>query len=385
MRYRKTRDGLLEVSVIGVGTYAYAGVYGRKDPAGIARVLRSAYDLGVTMFDTGPGYGGAEVALGQAIKGMRTDVVISTKVPACQGGVACSYATIMEACDKSLERLGTDYIDLYQIHFDDGVTPVEDAVRAFEDLKAKGKIRAYGIGHVLAERAREYLESGAPSTVMGELSAVSRAYYTRMLPLLRTNKADYIGFSLTGRGLLTAYPPDREHLAPDDIRQMDAVFDGERRRSALRIRDKLGEVGRNLGATSAEVAIAWAISRERVLTGLVGPSTPDHLEEDLRAAELNLDKAAWEHLDDFLLREATSLATLLRKEITDILESDITDTESGASRLIYAMEGLSDLDLAREEDLVSAMGKVIKIMKSTEGGLSALDAIRRDLLRHVGI
>ena len=119
--------------------------------------------------------------------------------------------------------------------------------------------------------------------------------------------------------------------------------------------------------------------------GTFGPSTPGHLEEDIRAAELKMDKAAREHLDGFLTREAANLATLLRQEITDILESDITDTESGASRLIYAMEGLSDLDLAREEDLVSAMGKVIKIMKSSEGGLSALDAIRRDLLGYVNL
>jgi aryl-alcohol dehydrogenase-like predicted oxidoreductase len=385
VEYRKTRDGLLEVSVIGAGTYAYAGVYGRKDPAGIRRVLRSAYDLGVTMFDTGPGYGEAEVALGEALRGKRTDVVISTKIPACQGGVACSYTTITNACDQSLKRLGTDYIDLYQIHFDDGVTPVDEAIRAFEDLKAKGKIRAYGIGHVSAERARQYLEQGAPSTVMGELSAVSRVYYARMLPLLKTGRADYIGFSLTGRGLLTGDPPARKHLAPDDIRQMDAVFEGQRRKSALRIRDMLAEMGRDLGATSAQVAIAWAVSREHVLTGLVGPSTPDHLEEDVRAAELKLDKASIEHLDGFLVLEADNLATLLRQEISDILETDLTDTETGASRLIYAMEGLSDLDLAREEDLVSAMGKVIKIMKSTEGGLSALDAIRRDLLHHVSI
>jgi aryl-alcohol dehydrogenase-like predicted oxidoreductase len=383
MQYRKTRDGLLEVSAIGIGTYACAGVYGRKDAGTVREVLRAAHDRGVTMFDTGPGYGEAEVVLGEALGHVRAGVVMSTKIPACLGDIACSYANIMEACDRSLERLGTDYIDLYQIHFDDGVTPVDEVNKAFEDLKAGGKIRAYGIGHVSRERAEEYIDKGSPSTVMGELNAVSRGYYARMLPLLRKTGAGYIGFSLTGRGMLTDSPPAREGLTPDDIRQMDAVFAGERRRSALRVRDEFGSVGRDLGATSTQVAIAWAIAKEGVLTGLVGPSTPDHLEEDLRAAELKLDEAAMNHLDGCLGEEAGRLATRLRDEVVGILESDITDTESGASRLIYAMEGLAELDLAMEEDLVSLMGKVIKIMKSAEGGLSALDAIRRDLLHHV--
>jgi aryl-alcohol dehydrogenase-like predicted oxidoreductase len=107
---------------------------------------------------------------------------------------------------------------------------------------------------------------------------------------------------------------------------MDAVFAGERRQSALRVRDEFRKVGRDLGATSTQVAIAWAIAKEGVLTGLVGPSTPDHLEEDLRAAELKLDEAAMNHLDGCLGEEAGRLATRLRDEVVGILESDITDT-----------------------------------------------------------
>jgi len=266
LHYRRTKDGLLEVSEIGIGTYAVAGVYGKKDPGSLKEVLRAAYDRGITVFDTAPVYGGAEELLGEALRDVRREVVISTKVPAGLGGVSCSYDTILGACEKSLERLATDYIDLYQIHFDDGVTPVADVVRAFDDLKAQGKIRTYGVGHVSAERAARYAKEGSVSTVMGELNAVSRNYYLKMLPLLRKSGAAYIGFSLTGRGVLTAVGLTREDLSTSDIRQMDAVFAGERRLSALRVRDEFKRVGHEIGATAVQTAIAWAMPRSSALS-----------------------------------------------------------------------------------------------------------------------
>ncbi len=383
MRYRRTGDGLLEVSIIGIGTYALAGVYGPKDRESMMEVLRAAYDRGVTFFDTAPAYGEAEEVVGKVLEGVRGNVVISTKVPACLGDVSCSYDTITSACDRSLERLKTGYIDLYQIHLDDGKTPVEEVVRAFEHLKTQGKIRAYGIGHVSPERAAEYLEKGSPSTVMGELNAVSRSYYAKMLPLLKRSGAGYIGFSLTGRGMLTEASVERSSLSAGDIRQMDAVFAGERRRSGLMVRDEFRRVGRDLGATAVQVGIAWAISQPGVLTGLTGPSTVEHLDEDIKAAGVGFDSALAGRIDAFLADEGARLAQSLTEEVTNILGAEITDLEHGASSLIYAMEALAELDLATDEDLVSKMGTVIKIMKSGEGNLASLDAIRKDLLNYV--
>jgi aryl-alcohol dehydrogenase-like predicted oxidoreductase len=383
MRYRRTSDSILEVSVVGIGTYALAGVYGLKDPDGMKRVLRSAYDRGVTFFDTTPAYREAEVLMGEALRDIRTQVVISTKVPACLGEVSCSYDTITSSLAESLERVKTEYIDLYQIHFDDDRTPVDEVIRAFEDLRDQGKIRAYGIGHVSPQRAAEYVEKGRPSTVMGELNAVSRNYYVKMRPLLRRSGVGYIGFSLAGRGMLAEPSVERSDLSPGDIRQMDAVFTGERRRFALRIRDEFREVGRDLGASAVQVAVAWAISQQGVLTGLVGPSTVEHLDEDVAAADLVLEPSVMQHLDAFLDEEAASLAASLAEEVLSILQTEITDLERGASSLVYAMEALTELDLAADEDLVSRVGSVIKIMKSGEGGLAALEAIRLDLLNYV--
>lgn len=380
MRYRHTADGLLEVSVVGVGTYSAAGVYGRREPAALGNLLRAAYDRGVTFFDTAPAYGEAEDLVGDALKDIRKKILVSSKVPACLGDLSCSYETIVAGCDKSLKRLNTDYIDLYQLHFDDGNTPVEEVIRAFENLKDRGKIRAYGIGHVSQERVAEYVDKGSPSTLMGELNAVSRNYYLKMLSLLEESDTTYIGFSLTGRGLLTEDPLERRRLSPGDIRKIDAAFAGEKYRSALRIRDEFLNVGRDLGATAVQVAIAWAISQRQVLTGLVGPTTTAHLDEDIIGAEVEVDSPVMAHLDAFLDGEAGRLAAVLADEVRSILAAEITDTQQGGSSLIYVMEGLADLNIAGDEDLVSKVGSVMKIMKSGEGDLAALNAIRKDLL-----
>jgi hypothetical protein len=183
--------------------------------------------------------------------------------------------------------------------------------------------------------------------------------------------------------MLTAVGLTRKDLSPGDIRQMDAVFAGERRRSALRVRDEFKRAGRDIGATVVQTAIAWAISQESVLTGLIGPSTVRHLDEDISAADMELDSSLKESLRSFLAEEGARLAACLEDEIISIIEKGITDVEQGASSLIYAMEGLAELDLVNEEELVSNIGTVMKIMKSGEGDLSALESIREDLLNHV--
>jgi hypothetical protein len=204
-----------------------------------------------------------------------------------------------------------------------------------------------------------------------------------MLPLLRESNAGYIGFSLTGRGVLADDAVTREDFSQGDLRRMDAVFAGERHKSALRVRDELSRVGRDFGAGPVQMAIAWALAQEGVVTGLVGPSTQLHLEEDVEAAGLRLEESLLIHLASFLGREEENLRRALKTEIITILGSEITNLNEGASSLIYAFEGLSELNLATDEELVSRIGLVLKIMKGGEGDLSSLESIRKDLLSHV--
>lgn len=381
MDYRHTPDSIIRVSEVGIGTYALAGVYGEKDNDEFRAMLRRAFDLGVTFFDTAPVYGNAEEVTGETLADVRQDIVISTKVAARMDSASCSFDNVVTSCEESLKRLRTDYIDLYQIHFDDGRTPTEEVVRALEHLKTSGKIRTYGIGHVSIDRAREYVEQGSISTVMGELNAVSRTYYCKMLPLVRAMGGGYIAFSLTGRGVLAGKIGGRDGFSGQDIRRIDAVFAGERLRSVLRIRDGLAEIGRRIDATSAQVAVCWALAQEGILTGLVGPSTVAHLEEDIEASRLELPASLLAELAGMLAEEECRLDRALSGEVRSILEKKITERVD-ASALIYAIEGLADLDLAPEKELIVHIGSVMKMMKG-EGDIAVLESVRRDLLDYL--
>jgi aryl-alcohol dehydrogenase-like predicted oxidoreductase len=382
MKYRYTRDRSLRFSEIGLGTYALAGVYGRKDPVEFARVVKRALDLGVTCFDSAPVYGEGERLLGEVLAGVRKEILLSTKVAAgVDKGFSCSFDAIVASCDESLGRLKTDYIDLYQIHFDDGKTPTEEVVRAMEHLRAAGKIRAYGIGHVSYERAAEYLTAGKVATVMGELSAASRKYHAKMVPLIRKHGVGYIGFSLTGRGVLTGAVNGRDGLEEGDIRTMDALFAGAKLASALKIKAAFAQASASLGATPAQIAILWALAQEGVVTGLVGPSTVAHLEEDAGASDLEPPASLIRELDAFVASEEARLQGDLRKEVASILKEPMTDV-SQAPKLIYALESLSELELAPEEDLIGCFKQLLAVM---HGGADAgvLEALRGQLLRYV--
>ena len=152
------------VSRIGFGCYALGGAYGSGDPWSWVDLIREAYRLGVTFFDTADQYGSAEEVLGRAVEPFRDQVTIATKVGVTDGGGRdTSPEHVRRSCEASLRRLGTDHIELYQIHFDDPSTPVADTVGALEDLKERGLIGHYGVGHLPLPRVREYARVGSPA------------------------------------------------------------------------------------------------------------------------------------------------------------------------------------------------------------------------------
>lgn len=382
MKYRQTGDGSLSVSEIGLGTYAVSGVYGAKDGIEFERSVRRALDLGVTFFDTAPTYGDAEATLGKVLSPVRDRVVISTKVAAgLEEGFSCSYKSVVASCERSLGNLRADRIDLYQIHFDDGSTPPEEVIRAMEHLKTSGKIKCYGIGHVSYERAEDYLSKGRITTLMGELSAAAPKYHRKMLPLLKKHGAGYVGFSLTGRSVLTGAVTSRAEFAPDDLRQMDALFEGEKLKSALRIKDRFADLGRQIGATPAQMAIRWALGQEGVVTGLVGPSTVAHLEEDVAASDLAVPPEIERELEACVASEDPRLRGALRAEIASIVGRPITEAQQ-IPRLAYALEGLAELNLAPEQDLIAHFKRLIAVTQGA-ADVSSLEDLRADLTRYL--
>jgi aryl-alcohol dehydrogenase-like predicted oxidoreductase len=362
------------ISEVGVGCYALSGAYGTKDVDEFKRMLRRAYELGVNFFDTAEAYGDAEQILGGTVKPFRREVYIATKV-GVRGGLKpnLSGSYIKRACEESLERLQMDSIDLYQVHFDDPDTPIEETVGALEELVREGKIRRYGVGHLPVERVEDYFKAGKVFSVLMELSAVARESRKRLLPLCRAHGVGAIAFSVTGRGLLTGIR-ERPQFEPGDIRNIDPLFQRERFRSGLRVAEKLAELGERYGRTPAQLAIAWVLAQSGVLCALTGPSTATHLEENVGGSGFALDPDELQELEAFLAQEDAWLEREQRSSLKQILLNPLPQEPFQAFvDLVYAVETALLLGLTSEK-------KILPLAQELYGMRKALDETSRPKL-----
>jgi aryl-alcohol dehydrogenase-like predicted oxidoreductase len=359
MEYRTYRGE--ELSAIGVGCYAVGGVYGAKDPEQFIPMLRRAAELGVTFFDTADVYGPGEEILGRAIAPFRDRIWIATKVGATKDGKPdCSRTHIMASCERSLQRLGIERIDLYQVHFDDAHTPVAETVEALGELVAAGKIRHYGVGHLSPGRVSEYLAEGDVFSILTELSAVARGALQRIAPLFRTHGLGMIAFSVTGRGMLTGKVGSDTSFGTDDIRRLDPLFHRARRASGLRIAGHLRRLGERYGKSPAQVAIAWVLAQTGVICALTGPSTLAHLEENLGGAGWAIDATDLTALDRCLQAEDERLRGEQIVELRAILEGGVSSAHA-FSDLVYALETMVELGLAQEQQVMPAFYRLWKL------------------------
>jgi aryl-alcohol dehydrogenase-like predicted oxidoreductase len=358
MKYRTHRG--VKVSEVGIGCYALTGVYGDKDPEEFARMLRRAVELGVTFFDTAEAYGEAERLLGQVLRDRRDDIVLATKV-GIRGGLKPNLSAeyLARACDESLIRLQTEMIDLYQVHFDDPETPVEETVEALEGLAAAGKIRHYGLGHLPTERIERYCKHGKPFSILMELSAVARHSRKELLPLCAAHEIGAVAFSATGRGILTGRFGEGQSFDSKDIRSVDPLFQRERFASALRTADRLGELGQRYGKTMVQVAVAWVLAQPQVLCALAGPSTVAHLEENLGGTGWSMSHEDLEELEQLFAREDACLAEEQERSIRRILRAEtMTDASAAFVDLVYAIETSVELDLTSVTEVMPLFREV---------------------------
>jgi aryl-alcohol dehydrogenase-like predicted oxidoreductase len=332
----------LSLSQLGFGCYGLGGAYGRQVDAPTAtRLIHMAYDLGIRFFDTADNYGAEEV-LGKALGSRRTRVVLATKVGA---GGNLSREHIVESCQASLRRLATDYLDLYQVHYDDPKTPAAAVVETLEDLKGQGKIRAYGLGHLSRRRLEEYLHWGRPATVLAEFSAAARDRYMELRPLQGRYDFGIVAFSITGRGLLTGTISANPAFAPADIRRLDPLFRRARLAWGLKIADRLRKGARDFGVTPAQMAIAWVLHQPGIVSALTGPLNPDHLRENCVAREIKLDPAWLGDFQAFLCQGEAELRRRVGEEICSILSKAAPEQED----LVYVLEHCVEMELLAPE------------------------------------
>ncbi len=362
----------------GVGLYSLAGVYGKKDINEIKRMLIHAVERGVSYFDVADHYGPAEEVLATTLKSYRSQIKIATKVGLTEkGGRDCSYDHIMKSCERSLKRLQTDYIDRYQIHFDDPNTPVEETLRALEDLKAKGMILEYGVGHLPLARIKEYVLKGNLKSLLIELSPVAIKRYLELYPLCEKYKIGIITHGTTGRGLLTG--KIKNSFESDDIRNIDPLFHGSLFKYAMQVLGRLVELGKGYNKSSVQVALNWVQNQPRIERVLVGPSTVEHLDENLGAIGWQMDEKDLKNLTEFLVNEDRLKEKNLEEEISMILTEELPqDGQQAVADLIYVIDGLIELNKIEEKDILPFFGKILAC-KQEDGNRNLLLDIKKKI------
>jgi aryl-alcohol dehydrogenase-like predicted oxidoreductase len=307
---RLGRQGL-EVSAIGLGCMGMSQSYGVPDDAESVATIHRALELGVTFFDTAEVYGPFtnETLVGRALEGRRDRVVLATKFgweigSSARGGLDSRPGHIREAVEGSLRRLRTDRIDLLYQHRVDPTVPIEDVVGTMADLVREGKARFLGLSEAGVETIRRAHAVHPISALQSEYSLWERNLETEIIPALRELGIGLVPFSPLGRGFLTGTARRAEEYPEGDYRRGDPRFQGPNYDANMRAAKAVGELARELGATPAQVALAWVLARGDDMVPIPGTKRRSYLEENLAAATLRLDRAAMARLDTALTADA---------------------------------------------------------------------------------
>ncbi|MEU5106001.1 MULTISPECIES: aldo/keto reductase [unclassified Streptomyces] len=301
--------GGLDVSRIGLGAMTMAGTYttgGGLDDAESIRTIHRALDLGVTHIDTAEIYGPfhSEEIVGKAIKGRRDDVVVATKfglVSHSGGGpgvMDSSAGNVKAAVEGSLKRLGTDHIDLYYQHRVDPNTPIEETVGALADLVAEGKVRYIGLSEAGPATIRRAHAVHPVAALQTEYSLWTRDVEAGILPLLRELGIGFVPYSPLGHGLLTGQIRSVDDFADDDWRKTNPRFTGENFQRNLRIVDEVQAIGAEIGATPAQTALAWLLTRGDDIAPIPGTRRVSRVEENTAADGIELSAAQLDRLNN---------------------------------------------------------------------------------------
>jgi aryl-alcohol dehydrogenase-like predicted oxidoreductase len=323
MEYRKLGDTSLEITAIAFGAWAAGGwMWGGTDQQEAVAAIRRSVELGVTTIDTAPvyGFGLSEQIVGEAIRGLRDRVQILTKFgmrwDATQGQFAFDsqdaqgrpakiykYAgrdSVIRECEESLKRLGTDYIDLLQIHWPDPTTPIDETFEVVSRLLDAGKIRAAGVSNYNAAQLDESRRVMPIASNQVPYSMVKREIEADLVPYCLAHHVGILAYSPLQRGLLTGKMQPGHAFSPGDHRAGLPYFKDENLARTARFLDTIKPLADEKGCTLSQLVIAWTIRQPGITCALVGARNPKQAEENAAAGNVQLDRHEIEQINAHL-------------------------------------------------------------------------------------
>jgi aryl-alcohol dehydrogenase-like predicted oxidoreductase len=295
-----------EVSEIGLGCMGMSAFYGASDEGESRATIERALDLGCNFLDTSDMYGPHtnERLVGSTIASRRDEVFLATKFgirlvkedDLIDRTIDGSPQYVREACDASLERLGVEHIDLYYQHRVDPKTPIEDTVGAMAELVEAGKVRYIGLSEASAQTIRRAHAVHPITAVQTEYSLWTREVEEEILPALDELGIALVAYSPLGRGFLSGRFSSTDELDEDDYRRYGPRFTGTNLEANQQLAARVRELAGERGITPAQLALAWVLHRGEHIVPIPGTKRVSYLEENLAAAEVELDDADVERI-----------------------------------------------------------------------------------------
>ena len=303
-------EGLdIKLSCLGLGGEQLGGHgWGKVSERQIVKAVHKAIDSGVTFFDTAPiyGLGCSEEVLGKALGAARKNVIIATKVGLVwkksehfEKFTDSSSANIEREVDTSLKRLGADYIDLYQIHWPNPSTPIEDTLFAMKKLKRAGKIRCIGCCNFSLALLRKAVKYDEIRTIQIPYNLIDRAFENDLLPFCRNNNIKVLAYSPLARGFLSGKYDGDTVFSPEDNRSRseEKYFRGEELPKNLRVLEKLKLVALKLNKTPSQIAIRWILENRDLTAVIFGAKNALQVEENIVSSDFILPREDMEFLN----------------------------------------------------------------------------------------